>query len=253
MPTTEEKLDCARYLSFVVEKVSNVSPDESEGITHYSQLDVAEQLMLPPTARRCSVETCIYPDGTFESTVQMLPASGLYTYPDYMAGVGVHDKPLFHRAVFDRTGKVIYYDASGKEINTNYVEPETIVLQFLLVSLSKVTKPLSQDELQQVWAAFANAGYPVDSLPGQDLVTVDQPLDDGFSRVYFDTKRYLLVGQEDYDASGELRQGYRLYVSGEIDDFKVVGHEFRTSFISPFSNIKMNIFRRSRITNFVME
>lgn len=245
--------NCAHYISFDVETISSISPDESEGITDYNQLDVAEQLMLPPTAVKCNVESCIYADGSFEGSVQMLPNSGFYEYPERTVGVGVNAEPLFHRAEIDRYGSITYYDENNQVITTGFTDEETSALFAMLLNMTRVTDTLSKANFDLVLQAFANAGYAIDSLPDQNLISIDQKLPNGFSRVFFDRQRYALVGQEDYDEAGNLLQGYRLFLSGGFNDFKVVGHEFRTSFQSPFSDVKMNIYRRSIITNFVMQ
>ena len=252
-PQKIDGLNCARYVSFDVETISSISPDDSEGITNYNQLDVAEQLMLTPTSVKCNVESCIYPDGTFEGSVQLLPNSGIYEYSENTAGVGVNTKPLFHRAEISRDGSITYFDENGGVVGSGFTDAETIALYSMMLNMSRVTDTLSKANFELVLQAFANAGYAVDSLPDQNLISIDQNLQEGFSRVFFDTHRYAMVGQEDYDETGNFLQGYRLFLSGGFNDFKVVGHEFRTSFQSPFSNVKMNIYRRSLITNFVMQ
>ena len=245
--------NCARYVSFEVETISNVSPDPSEGITDLSQLDVAEQLMLTPTSVKCSVETCVFKDGTFEGTVQVLPSSGFYDYPTHTAGVGIGEKPLFNRAEIDRTGSISYFDENDSLLSTGFSSFEQSALLAMLLNLNRMTDTLTGENFQLVLQAFSGAGYTVDSLPQENIITVGQPVGGGFSRLLWDKDRRALVGQEDYDDNGNLMQAYRIYLAGGFGDIKVVGHEFRTSFQSPFSDVKMNIFRRSFITNFVMQ
>lgn len=244
--------NCERYVSFEAEVISSVSPDESAGITNYAELDPAEQLMLLPVARKCKVVSCIHSDGTFEGYVELMRTSGVYEYAENVVGIGLNEKPLFHRAEFFRDGTITYYDEQGESINTGFTDPEVNALLQTMLHMQQAADTLRTAHFNEVLQALSEAGFGIDSLAGQHVITIDHPLQDGFSRLFFDTHRYAVVGQEDYDEAGNLLQGYRLFLSGGFNDFKVVGHEFRTSFQSPFTGVKMNIYRRTLITNFIM-
>lgn len=249
-PDTLITNDCFKSIAFDVETVTHIRPLESEGIENYDELERPEILMLPPNVVKCHIESCINADGTTEGFVQMLTPTIDIQYPERAAGTGIGQKKLFDRAEFTSDGTVTYFNEMGEVVNSGVLAADVLAYTTLIEQVSEF-ESITAEQMDLVIQAFIDEGYEVETEEGSDLAYLKQPLGSGYSKVVLDKRKYAVRGQEDYDASDNLLTSYYLYMKGEPDNITITGHEFKTTFESPFSNVKMSIARRSIISNYV--
>ena len=242
--------DCFMSVAFDVETITHIRPLASEGVENYDELARPEQVMLPPSIVKCHIESCINEDGTTEGFIQMLPANIDAQYPERAAGTGIGQKKLFDRAEFTSDGSVTYFNEAGEVVNSGFLAADVVAYQALIDQVSEF-ETITEEQMDLVIQAFIDEGFEVETEEGSDLAYLKQPLSDGYSKVILDKRNYAVRGQENYDANGNLSTSYNLYMKGEPDNLTITGHQFKTFFESPFSNVKMSITRRSIITNYV--
>ncbi len=232
-------------------EITTAAFTRAANLNEQTELTTAEQILSYPTFSKCSVDMCIAENGEMSADIQMLESENTPNYPVGTVGLQSIPEEFQVDRIEINGGTTIYYNDQGEAINTEVIDDASSVEFYakIIEEMADVV-PLTEEQMSWVIEGFIGAGFDMTPI-NENLEMLTQPHPDGsYSKVVLDKNLQVIRGQANYDSSGKLLTKSNFSFTGEPGSPIVTGHRFVTYFISPYSQKRMAITRKSKIENF---
>lgn len=211
-------------------------------------LERPDQFVGLPQVVACHVESC-FDGATWNTRMEGIPSNSVIDYPKNT--IGSPATPTFSRAEIINNSAT-FYDEDNQLISNaslGLALPSNIEV---IENLGEA-QPMSEETLNIFIDAMVNEGYDISSEHSNhpNWLTLRHTLPDGTkAEAILDMNKYVIISQQNFDASDNLRSRRFYKFSGSPGNLVLEKIFFEAPYKSPFSGVEMMIKQYSTITNY---
>lgn len=214
-------------------------------------LTPSEQTLGIPGGVGCHVEIGVLETGEMVAEIQMTHPGNIPSYPSRTIGVNRYSEEFIMDKMTIQDGLITTYNSKGEVITQGAHNESAIAFYQNIINSMLEIKPLTVEQMSAIIDGMKEAGFDIRSTDLEYLDIMKHTYDDGsYSEVILNKELYLVSGQANYNAEGELQTKSYFSFEGEPGNPELKSHRFVTHFTAPLSEIKMAIVKHSIFENF---